>query len=46
LNELRTQYLIGFVPTELDGKTHSLEVTVRTPGARIHTRRSYIATRR
>jgi VWFA-related protein len=46
IDELHSQYLIGFVPAVLDGKTHPVEVAVRTPGAKVHTRPSYVAVRR
>ena len=41
--ELRSQYLIGFSPTSLDGKTHRLEVRVKQPGLKTRSRRSYVA---
>jgi VWFA-related protein len=33
VNELRLEYLIGFVPPVLDGRTHDLSVRVRLPEA-------------
>lgn len=42
--ELRSQYLIGFAPTALDGKVHKLEVRVSRPGMTVRARRSYLAT--
>ena len=33
VNELRFEYLIGFVPPALDGRTHDLSVRVRLPEA-------------
>jgi Ca-activated chloride channel homolog len=41
--ELRSQYLIGFAPTTLDGKVHKLEVKVTRPGMTVRARRSYLA---
>ena len=41
--ELRSQYLIGFAPANLDGKIHKLEVKVNRPGMTVRARRSYLA---
>lgn len=41
--ELRSQYLLGFSPTALDGKVHRLEVRVKRPGLKARSRRSYTA---
>lgn len=41
--ELRSQYLLGFAPANLDGKLHRLEVRVRG-GHSIRARRNYLAT--
>ena len=41
--ELRSQYLIGFAPTALDGKVHKLEVRVNKPGMTVRARKSYLA---
>jgi Ca-activated chloride channel family protein len=41
--ELRSQYLIGFAPTALDGKVHKLDVKVNKPGMTVRARRSYLA---
>lgn len=41
--ELRSQYLIGFAPTALDGKVHKLDVRVNKPGMTVRARRSYLA---
>jgi Ca-activated chloride channel family protein len=41
--ELRSQYLIGFAPTALDGKVHKLEVKVTRTGMTVRARRSYLA---
>ena len=43
--ELRRQYLIGFVPAA-DGREHRLTVTVKRPGLQARGRRSYTAERR
>jgi len=42
--ELRSQYLLGFSPAALDGKSHRLEVRVKRVGLKTRSRRSYIAT--
>jgi len=42
--DLHSRYLIGFTPKALDGVEHTLEVRVKTRGARVRARRSYIAT--
>jgi Ca-activated chloride channel family protein len=44
-DELHRQYLLGFVPQKLDGKTHSLEVRVRGEGLTARARKSYVASR-
>jgi len=41
--ELRRQYLIGFVPHTLDGRTRRLEVRVKGEGYRVRARREYVA---
>jgi len=41
--ELRHQYLIGFSPAALDGKTHKLELRVTRPGCTARARKSYVA---
>jgi Ca-activated chloride channel family protein len=41
--ELRSQYLIGFAPAQLDGKVHKLDVRVNRPGMTVRARRSYLA---
>ncbi len=43
--ELRHQYLLGFSPASLDGKTHRLEVQVTQPGCKVRARKSYVAQR-
>jgi Ca-activated chloride channel family protein len=42
--ELRSQYLLAFVPENLDGKVHKLDVRVKRPGITVRARRSYSAT--
>jgi Ca-activated chloride channel homolog len=42
-DELHHQYAIGFAPTKLDGKTHELEVKVKTKGMKVRARKSYVA---
>ncbi|MGE3274862.1 MAG: VWA domain-containing protein [Vicinamibacterales bacterium] len=42
--ELRSQYVLGFAPENLDGKVHRLEVKVTKPGMSARARRSYLAT--
>jgi len=42
-DELHRQYLLGFVPEKLDGKSHKLEVRVKGAGLTVRARRSYIA---
>jgi VWFA-related protein len=41
--ELHSQYVVGFVPQELDGKLHRLEVRVKRPRVRVRARESYLA---
>lgn len=41
--ELHSQYVLGFSPQTLDGKTHELEVRVTRPGLVARARKSYIA---
>ncbi len=42
--ELRSQYLMAFVPEALDGKVHKLDVRVKRPGVTVRARKSYSAT--
>lgn len=42
--ELRSQYLIGFAPAQLDGKVHKLELKINKPGMTVRARKSYLAT--
>ena len=41
--ELHRQYWLGFAPTKLDGKVHTLEVKVKRGGVTVRTRPSYVA---
>ena len=41
--ELHSQYVLGFTPTQLDGKVHKLAVRVKKPGMTARARRSYLA---
>ena len=41
--ELHSQYVIGFTPTELDNRVHKLTVRVKRPGMLPRARRSYVA---
>lgn len=41
--ELRSQYLIGFAPAQLDGKVHKLELKINKPGMTVRARKSYLA---
>jgi VWFA-related protein len=43
-DELHHQYALGFTPTKLDGKMHTLDVRVDQPGLTARARRSYLAT--
>jgi Ca-activated chloride channel family protein len=42
-DELHQQYALGFEPTKLDGKTHKLEVKLKTRGMKARARQSYVA---
>jgi VWFA-related protein len=44
-DEMRSQYAIGYVPTNRahDGTFRKLQLRVRKPGLRVHTRRGYFA---
>jgi len=39
--ELRHQYVLGFIPTVLDGREHKIQVGVTRPGARVRSRKTY-----
>lgn len=43
VQELHSQYLLGFAPAALDGREHKIEVKVAVPGLTARTRRTYIA---
>lgn len=43
VQELHSQYLLGFAPAVLDGREHRLEVRTTKPGLTVRARRSYIA---
>ena len=42
--ELHHQYALGFTPTKLDGKMHSLDVKIAKEGLAARARKSYLAT--
>ena len=42
--ELHSQYVLGFTPPELDGKTHLVDVRVKKPGMKARSRKTYVAT--
>ena len=42
-DELHQQYALGFEPSKLDGKTHDLEVKLKTKGMKARARKSYVA---
>jgi Ca-activated chloride channel homolog len=41
--ELHSQYVIGFTPTQLDGRVHKLAVKMKQTGMTARARRSYVA---
>jgi Ca-activated chloride channel homolog len=41
--ELHHQYVLGFAPPALDGKTHKLDVRVKDAGLKVRSRRRYVA---
>ena len=43
MQELHSQYTLGFTPQSLDGREHEIEVRVRQPGLTARARQSYIA---
>ena len=45
MQQLRQQYIIGFVPAAFDGKRHSLTVRVKRSDLDVQARKSYIAVR-
>lgn len=44
-DELHHQYLLGFEPAQLDGKTHKLHVRLKTRGLTARARKTYVAAR-
>jgi len=42
-DELHQQYALAFEPSKLDGKTHDLEVKLKTKGMKARARKSYVA---
>jgi VWFA-related protein len=44
-DELHHQYALGFTPTVLDGRMHTLQVRVAPPGMTVRARKSYLAAR-
>jgi Ca-activated chloride channel family protein len=43
VEELHHQYVVGFSPEALDGKSHKLTIRSRQPGMQVRARRSYLA---
>jgi Ca-activated chloride channel homolog len=41
--ELHSQYVMGFSPTQLDGRVHKLTLKLKQPGMTARARRSYLA---
>ena len=44
-DELHHQYVLGFKPQKLDGKTHAIDLRVTRKNLKVRARRSYIASR-
>ena len=42
-DELHQQYLLGFTPTAFDGKTHTIEVRVKSADQIVRARQSYVS---
>ena len=42
-DELHHQYALGFTPQKLDGKMHSLDIRLESPGGTVRARKSYLA---
>ena len=42
-DDLRSQYVIGFTPTQLDNRVHKLTLKMKQPGMTARARRSYLA---
>jgi Ca-activated chloride channel homolog len=45
-DELHLQYVLGFVPTFTDGKSHDIEVKVKRSGVTVRARKGYVAAKR
>jgi hypothetical protein len=43
VEELHSQYVLGFSPQALDGKTHKLEVKMVKRGFKARARKNYLA---
>lgn len=43
VDELHHQYLLGFAPGVLDGKTHRIDVRVKNPDMMVRARKTYLA---
>ena len=43
IDELHSQYLLGFTPPKHDGKVHDIDVRVKGHGFKPRARRSYLA---
>jgi Ca-activated chloride channel homolog len=41
--ELHSQYVLGFAPTQLDGRVHKIVVRMKQPGMTARARRTYLA---
>jgi Ca-activated chloride channel family protein len=46
VDELHNEYFLAFVPTQLDGKSHKLQVKVNRPSVTVRARASYRAPKR
>ena len=46
VDELHSQYTLGFAPPKRDGKTHKVDVRVATGGMKARGRKSYVAPKR
>jgi VWFA-related protein len=44
-DELHHQYLLGFTPAVLDGRTHRIEVRLRKPALTVRARETYVASK-
>ena len=44
--ELHSQYVLGFTPTQLDNRVHKLAVKMKQPGMTARARRSYVAVKK